>query len=162
MADKTTPIDTSTPLGTADPKQGDDRIRETKAALIELWQVDHYTGATSPYSEDAAGEHLQATLHARTSPVSVEATKGVVRPSARLASPGWSGARRSRRNFASGPHAATQRRESRLCPMKMAPAVERTESAAASSPSSSTRMTGRARELDAPSTDSSSCAPLKV
>jgi hypothetical protein len=46
--------------------------------------------------------------------------------------------------------------------MNSAPAVARTESAAAASPSSSTRMMGRARELDAPRTDSSSFAPFKV
>jgi len=77
---KSIPIDPSTPQGTADPKQGDDRIRETKAGLIELVEVDHYVGADSGsgYDENAAGEHLQATLHERSSPVSVEADKGVL------------------------------------------------------------------------------------
>ena len=75
---KSTPINTSTPVGTADPKQGDDRIRETKAGLIELWQKNHYTGSTSPYNEDAAGEHAQIDLREQTSPVGVYSEKGAL------------------------------------------------------------------------------------
>ncbi len=61
---KTDPINTANPAGSSDPKQGDDHIRTLAKAVAEILGVDHYVGASSPYSEDAAGEHKKVTLNA--------------------------------------------------------------------------------------------------
>ncbi len=61
---KTNPINTANPAGSSDPKQGDDHIRTLAKAVAEILGVDHYVGASSPYSEDAAGEHKKVTLNA--------------------------------------------------------------------------------------------------
>lgn len=61
---KTDPINTANPAGSASPKQGDDIIRTLARAVAEILGVDHYVGASSPYNEDAAGEHAKVTLNA--------------------------------------------------------------------------------------------------
>ena len=61
---KTDPINTANPAGSSDPKQGDDHIRTLAKAVAEILGVDHYVGASSPYSEDAAGEHKKVILNA--------------------------------------------------------------------------------------------------
>lgn len=72
---KADPIDPSVPAGSEDPKLGDNRIRELARAVIELINVDHYVGtdggAGTGYDEDAAGQHLKATLRAGSDPTSV-------------------------------------------------------------------------------------------
>ncbi len=73
---KTDPINTANPAGSSDPKQGDDHIRTLAKAVAEILGVDHYTGASSPYNEDAAGEHAKVTLHAPISDPSNVANKG--------------------------------------------------------------------------------------
>ncbi len=61
---KTDPINVANPAGSSDPKQGDDHIRTLARAVAEILGVDHYIGSSSPYSEDAAGEHKKVTLNA--------------------------------------------------------------------------------------------------
>lgn len=61
---KTDPINTANPAGSSDPTLGDDYIRTLARAIIEILQKDHYTGSSSPYNEDAAGEHAKITLNA--------------------------------------------------------------------------------------------------
>ncbi len=61
---KTDPINIANPAGTSNPKQGDDYIRTLARAVVEILDVDHYVGASSPYSDDEAGEHEKVTLKA--------------------------------------------------------------------------------------------------
>jgi hypothetical protein len=72
---KTDAINVANPAGSSDKTLGDDCIRALARAVIEILQKDHYTGASSPYSEDAAGEHAKVTLRQTTKPASV-ADKG--------------------------------------------------------------------------------------
>jgi uncharacterized protein YunC (DUF1805 family) len=73
---KTDPINTSVPADTGEAASlGASRIRALARAVIELLQKDHYTGASSPYNEDAAGEHAKVTLRETTKPTNV-ADKG--------------------------------------------------------------------------------------
>ncbi|MDO8302921.1 MAG: hypothetical protein Q7T18_06755 [Sedimentisphaerales bacterium] len=74
---KTNPINTANPAGSSDPKQGDDYIRTLALAVAEILAVDHYIGASSPYNEDAAGEHAKITLRQAAKPANV-ADKGFV------------------------------------------------------------------------------------
>lgn len=55
----TATLRTDTPTGTDDPSEGDDRIRETKLALVERLDVDHYftpSGANT-YDDPNTGKH---------------------------------------------------------------------------------------------------------
>jgi len=72
---KTDPINTANPAGSSDRRQGDDYIRTLARAVAEILSVDHYTGATSPYNEDAAGEHAKITLRQAAKPTNA-ADKG--------------------------------------------------------------------------------------
>lgn len=74
---KSYPIDTSTPLGTATPTEGDDQIRGVKSSIVEFLSKDHYVGASSPYNEDAGGEHAKITLRQASKPTNA-ADKGFV------------------------------------------------------------------------------------
>ena len=57
--------DTSTPAGTDSPTEADDRIRETKGAVQERENVDHYWPFTGTEVSDAdAGEHRKVLFHA--------------------------------------------------------------------------------------------------
>lgn len=70
--------DVNTPAGSDDPKEGDDRIREVKAALQERLAQDHYFPKTgSQVSDTAAGEHKKVTLRVGSAPSAV-ANKGIV------------------------------------------------------------------------------------
>ena len=76
---KTDPINVANPAGGSDPKQGDDYIRTLAMAVAEILGVDHYIGASSPYNEDAAGEHKQITLNAPlTTPPTTSATQQAI------------------------------------------------------------------------------------
>jgi len=57
-------INTSTPVGGDSPRQGDDKIRELKRAIVDLMQVDHYMGSPtgSVYDSDDAGKHRKITF----------------------------------------------------------------------------------------------------
>lgn len=69
-------LDTSTPAGSDSPKQGDDRIREIKAAIQERENVDHYWPLSGTTVDDAdAGEHRKVTLRVGSAPSAV-ANKG--------------------------------------------------------------------------------------
>ena len=72
---KTDPINTANPAGSSDRRQGDDYIRTLARAVAEILAKDHYTGATSPYNEDAAGEHAKVTLRQAAKPTNA-ADKG--------------------------------------------------------------------------------------
>lgn len=64
--------DVNTPAGTDDPKEGDDRIREVKAALQERLARDHYFPKTgSQVSDENAGEHKKITLRVGSAPTAV-------------------------------------------------------------------------------------------
>ena len=70
--------DVNTPAGGDDPKEGDDRIREVKAALQERIAKDHYFPKTgSQVSDVDAGEHKKVTLRVGSAPGAV-ADKGFV------------------------------------------------------------------------------------
>lgn len=57
-------FDTSTPQGSDDPAEADDRMREIKAAIQERENVDHYWPLTVTEVSDAdAGEHRKITYH---------------------------------------------------------------------------------------------------
>lgn len=69
-----------TPDGDVDnPGQCDDRIREAKAALVEVWAVDHVMVASTAnvYDGTDRGKHAQLTFIADNTPVSVDAGEGV-------------------------------------------------------------------------------------
>lgn len=71
-------FDVNTPLGAADPKEGDDRLRELKAALQERIAQDHYFPLTgTEVSDTAAGEHKKVTLRQASKPSHV-ADKGFI------------------------------------------------------------------------------------
>ena len=72
---KTDAVNTSIPADLNAPSLGAGQIRTLARAVIELLQKDHYTGSSSPYSEDAAGEHAKVTLRAASKPSSA-ASKG--------------------------------------------------------------------------------------
>lgn len=56
--------DTATPAGTDSPTEADDRMRETKAAVQERENVDHYWPLTGTEVSDAdSGEHRKITFH---------------------------------------------------------------------------------------------------
>ena len=70
--------DTATPAGDDDPAEADDRMRETKAAVQERENVDHYWPLTGTEVSDAdAGEHRKVTLRVGSAPTAV-ADKGFV------------------------------------------------------------------------------------
>lgn len=70
--------DVSTPQGADDPVEGDDRIREAKAATQERENVDHYWPLTgTEVSDKDAGEHRKVTLRVGSAPTAV-ANKGFV------------------------------------------------------------------------------------
>lgn len=75
---KTDPINTANPAGSSDPKIGDDYIRALARAVVEFLAVNHYTGAASPYDEDAAGEHEAVTLRKQALDPTNEANKGFI------------------------------------------------------------------------------------
>lgn len=54
---------TDTPAGTDDPSEGDDRIRETKLAVQERLDVDHWfhASAASTFDDPNTGKHRQVT-----------------------------------------------------------------------------------------------------
>lgn len=57
-------MDTSTPQGSDDPAEADDRIREVKAALQERENVNHYWPLTGTEVSDAdTGEHRKVLFH---------------------------------------------------------------------------------------------------
>ena len=71
--------DINTPTGEDDPKEGDDRIRETKAALQERIAKDHYFPLTgSEVSDTAAGEHKKVTLRVQDPAPTAAADKGIL------------------------------------------------------------------------------------
>lgn len=73
-------FDTATPLGTDAPSVLDDRDRETKAAVQERANVDHYWPLTGTQVSDAdSGEHRKVLFHAPiTSPATVDANHGIL------------------------------------------------------------------------------------
>ena len=64
-------INVANPAGNSAPRLGDDYIRELALAVVEALEVDHYLGATSPYNEDAAGQHVKVKFHTATSATTV-------------------------------------------------------------------------------------------
>lgn len=57
--------DTNTPLGSDDPAEADDRMREIKSAIQERENVDHYWPLTGTEVSDAdTGEHRKVLFHA--------------------------------------------------------------------------------------------------
>jgi hypothetical protein len=68
---KTNPINVANPAGSSAPRLGDDYIRALALAVVEVLKVDHYMGATSPYTEDAAGQHAKVKFQAGTSATTV-------------------------------------------------------------------------------------------
>lgn len=69
-------FDTNTPLGTDDPAEADDRMREIKAAVQERENVDHYWPKTGTEVSDVdTGEHRKVTLRVGSAPSNV-ANKG--------------------------------------------------------------------------------------
>jgi hypothetical protein len=75
---KTDALNSAIPPDTGrSPALGAGDIRTIVRAVIEILAKDHYTGASSPYSEDAAGEHAKITLRQTTKPGFV-ADKGFV------------------------------------------------------------------------------------
>lgn len=65
--------DVNTPTGSDDPKEGDDRIREIKAALQERLAKDHYFPKTSSQVSDTdAGEHKKVTLRVGSAPTKAD------------------------------------------------------------------------------------------
>ncbi len=70
--------DTVSPAGGDNPTEGDDRIRETKAAIQERENVDHYWPLTGTEVSDVdTGEHRKVTLRVGSAPSAV-ANKGFV------------------------------------------------------------------------------------
>ncbi|HEB26926.1 MAG TPA: hypothetical protein ENI05_03985 [Porticoccus sp.] len=68
--------DIATPAGSDSPSEADDRMRETKAAVQERNNVDHYWPLTGTEVSDVdAGEHRKATLRTGSAPTAV-ADKG--------------------------------------------------------------------------------------
>lgn len=57
-------LKTNTPAGGDDPTEADDRMRETKAAFVERFGIDHYipASATSTYDATDAGKHMYVTF----------------------------------------------------------------------------------------------------
>lgn len=65
--------DVNTPSGDDDPKEGDDRIREVKAAMQERMAKDHYFPKTgSQVSDEDAGEHKKVTLRVGSAPTKAD------------------------------------------------------------------------------------------
>jgi hypothetical protein len=75
---KTDPINTANPAGSSDRRSGDDYIRALARAVAEILAVDHYVGASSPYNEDAAGEHAQVTFKTQRAKPTLAADKGML------------------------------------------------------------------------------------
>ena len=74
----TNPFDTSTPTGSNNPTQGDDRIRELKDAIVEREGQDHYWPASGTvYDNDDCGFHSKVTLLVQTS-ITQKADAGIV------------------------------------------------------------------------------------
>ncbi|KKN74430.1 hypothetical protein LCGC14_0390500 [marine sediment metagenome] len=70
--------DKATPAGSDDPAEADDRMRETKAAVQERENVDHYWPLTgTEVSNVDSGEHRKVTLRTGSAPTAV-ADKGFV------------------------------------------------------------------------------------
>jgi len=71
--------DTATPAGTDSPTQGDDRIREVKAALQERLNADHYMPLTgTAVSDTDAGKHRQVTFVAPISTPTPDTDEGIL------------------------------------------------------------------------------------
>lgn len=69
--------DTSTPAGSADPTQGDDRIREVKAATAERMAVDHtWPASGTTYDGATVGYHKALRLPEQASDVTTPASYG--------------------------------------------------------------------------------------
>lgn len=64
LASWTDTLKTSTPAGTDDPREADDRMREIKAAFVERFDIDHYceASATSTYDAADTGKHRYVTF----------------------------------------------------------------------------------------------------
>ena len=74
----TNSMDTSTPTGSANPTQGDDRIRELKLAIVEREGQDHYWPASGTvYDNDDCGFHSKVTLLVQTS-ITQKANAGIL------------------------------------------------------------------------------------
>ena len=74
----TNPFDTSTPTGSANPTQGDDRIRELKDAIVEREGQYHYWPASGTvYDNDDCGFHSKVTLLVQTS-ITQKANAGIL------------------------------------------------------------------------------------
>ena len=69
--------DVSTPAGSDDPREADDRMREIKTAAQEVIATDHYMPNSSGtlYDDADRGEHVKVTLRVGDAPT-VEADKG--------------------------------------------------------------------------------------
>jgi len=65
---------TTTPAGSDDPKQGDDRIRELKAAFVQRLDVDHNMpqSATDTYDGTLVGYHRKMTLMETDTPTALD------------------------------------------------------------------------------------------
>lgn len=61
---KADPINVSTPAGGSNPRLGDDYMRQSKRAIVELMEVNHYMGSPTDnaYDEDDAGKHRLVTF----------------------------------------------------------------------------------------------------
>ena len=74
--------DTATPAGDASPTEGDDRIREIKAALQERENVDHYWPLDAVYTTQvlhaSAGTHRQITFVAPITTPTPAADEGIL------------------------------------------------------------------------------------
>ncbi|KKW12634.1 MAG: Tail Collar domain protein [Parcubacteria group bacterium GW2011_GWA2_49_9] len=71
-------MDTSTPTGSANPTQGDDRIRELKLAIVEREGQDHYWPASgTTYDNDDCGFHKKVTLLVQTT-ITQKADAGIL------------------------------------------------------------------------------------
>ena len=60
----TNTLKTSTPAGTDDPREADDRMREIKAAFVERFDIDHActASAASTFDDANTGKHDQVTF----------------------------------------------------------------------------------------------------
>jgi len=72
-------FNTNIPLGTANPRTIDERIRETKDAVQEIENVDHYWPLNGTLVDDAdAGFHRRVMFQAQLTSPTVAANQGVL------------------------------------------------------------------------------------
>jgi len=72
-------FDTSTPLSTDSPRDGDDKIRELKLAIHERMDVDHFLDLTGTSQTDTdGGKHRQVTLMESAAAPTTAANEGGV------------------------------------------------------------------------------------